>query len=714
MKKMGKPLRVLMVEDSEDDALLVFRALKNGGYDPEYERVQSAETMRAALREMTWDVILCDYLLPQFNGLAAIALLKESGIDIPLIIVSGAIGEETAVDCMRFGARDYVMKDNLLRLVPAIERELREAESRVNLKRMGEALRESDANYRQLFDDSPTAIYQIDFRTGKFLKANDVVCEYLGCRQEDITSLTPYDFMTQESQKLFLERLNKMALCDKVPEDPEYEMVDKNGKRRWLQLSSKNIYDSEGLAGADVVAHDITERKRAEEALRESEEKYRELIRYAPAGIYEVDYETNRFTSVNDIICEYTGYTKDELLTMNLFNLLTKESRKLMLARLEKLMAGEKVETMVEYGIRTKNGNELWTLINARYIYTAGKLKGATGVIYNITERRRAEEELRESKELFSLFMSHSPVYAYIKEVTSAESRVLQASDNYEQMIGIPGPKMIGRTMAELFPPEFAAKITADDWAVVSSGNVLHQDEDLNGRSYATIKFPIIQRGKNLLAGYTIDITDRKRAETQLERSMESLKNAVSATIQVMVSAVETRDPYTAGHQIRSADLARTIAGEMGLPQEKIDGIRMAGSIHDIGKLSIPSEILSKPTKLSEIEFSLIKEHAQQGFEILKGVESPWPLAEMVYQHHERMDGSGYPRQLKGDGILMEARILAVADVVEAIASHRPYRAALGVDAALEEISKNSGILYDPEVTDACLRLFREKGYRLN
>jgi DNA-binding NtrC family response regulator len=161
MKKMGKPLRVLMVEDSEDDALLVFRALKNGGYDPEYERVQSAETMRAALREMTWDVILCDYLLPQFNGLAAIALLKESGIDIPLIIVSGAIGEETAVDCMRFGARDYVMKDNLLRLVPAIERELREAESRVNLKRMGEALRESDANYRQLFDDSPTAIYQI-------------------------------------------------------------------------------------------------------------------------------------------------------------------------------------------------------------------------------------------------------------------------------------------------------------------------------------------------------------------------------------------------------------------------------------------------------------------------------------------------------------------------------------------------------------------------
>ena len=139
----------------------------------------------------------------------------------------------------------------------------------------------------------------------------------------------------------------------------------------------------------------------------------------------------------------------------------------------------------------------------------------------------------------------------------------------------------------------------------------------------------------------------------------------------------------------------------------------MAGSIHDIGKLSIPAEILSKPTKLTNIEFSLIKEHSQKGYEMLKDVESPWPLAEIVYQHHERMDGSGYPRNLKGDEILMEARILAVADVVEAMASHRPYRPALGIDAALEEIEKNKGILYDDAVADACLRLFREKGFQL-
>jgi putative nucleotidyltransferase with HDIG domain len=215
------------------------------------------------------------------------------------------------------------------------------------------------------------------------------------------------------------------------------------------------------------------------------------------------------------------------------------------------------------------------------------------------------------------------------------------------------------------------------------------------------------------IMGVTRDITERRQAEEKLHQTLDRLTKAVGATIQVLVSAVESRDPYTAGHQLRVADLARTIATEMGLSQDKIEGIRMAGSIHDIGKLSIPAEILSKPTKLTDIEFSLIKEHSQSGYEMLKNVESPWPLAQIVYQHHERINGSGYPRNLKGDEILIDARIMAVADVVEAMASHRPYRPTLGIEAALEEIEKNKGILYDDVVAEACLRLFREKGYKL-
>jgi putative nucleotidyltransferase with HDIG domain len=234
-------------------------------------------------------------------------------------------------------------------------------------------------------------------------------------------------------------------------------------------------------------------------------------------------------------------------------------------------------------------------------------------------------------------------------------------------------------------------------------------------RTYIEVSISLIVRPgekPTRFRGIARDITERKRTEEELQRTLDSLRKAFGATIQVMVSAVETRDPYTAGHQIRSADLARAIATEMGLPREKIDGIRMAGVIHDIGKLSIPAEILSKPKKLTEIEFSLIKEHSRSGYEILKDVESPWPLADIVYQHHERMNGSGYPRALKGEEILMEGRILAVADVVESMASHRPYRAALGLNVALEEIEKNRGTLYDEAVVDACLRLFREKEYR--
>ena len=189
---------------------------------------------------------------------------------------------------------------------------------------------------------------------------------------------------------------------------------------------------------------------------------------------------------------------------------------------------------------------------------------------------------------------------------------------------------------------------------------------------------------------------------------MENLRRSIRTTIQVLGTASEARDPYTAGHQKRVADLARAIATEMKLPHDTIEAIRMAGAIHDIGKISIPSEILCKPTILTDLEFSLIKNHPEFSYEIMKDVESPWPLADIVRQHHERMDGSGYPQGLKDVNILIEARILAVADVVEAMMSYRPYRPALGQEIALAEIENNAGTLYDRKAVDACLKLFQE------
>ena len=217
---------------------------------------------------------------------------------------------------------------------------------------------------------------------------------------------------------------------------------------------------------------------------------------------------------------------------------------------------------------------------------------------------------------------------------------------------------------------------------------------------------------EGFFTGLVRDITERKRAEEVKKKSFEQLRKALGATVQAIAAVVEMRDPYTAGHQRRVADLARSIASEMGLSKDQIDGIRTASLIHDIGKISVPAEILSKPTKLTNLAFDLIKTHAQSGYEILKDIEFPWPIARIVHEHHERMNGSGYPNALTGDEIFLESRILAVADVVEAIASHRPYRPALGIEKALEEISQNRDILYDPEVVDACLRLFKEKGFK--
>jgi hypothetical protein len=202
------------------------------------------------------------------------------------------------------------------------------------------------------------------------------------------------------------------------------------------------------------------------------------------------------------------------------------------------------------------------------------------------------------------------------------------------------------------------------------------------------------------------------REEDRRNEEYVRLHRALDATVQAIALTVEARDPYTAGHQRRTADLARAIAAEMGLAKERIEGIRIAGSIHDIGKISVPAEILSKQRRLSEIENALIRTHPRAGYEILKEIEFPWPVAEMVLQHHERLDGSGYPQGLKAEGILREASIIVVADVVEAIASHRPYRPADSIETALEEIARNSGILYAPDIVDACLKLFREKGYR--
>ena len=355
----------------------------------------------------------------------------------------------------------------------------------------------------------------------------------------------------------------------------------------------------------------------------------------------------------------------------------------------------------------------------------AGDLAFGIAALRIRAKRDQAEVELRKSEERYRLVIENTAHSITIFDLNLKPTEYIAPSILKRR--GYTVQEALTQTLDQMMTPDslqLASNLFAEQMVLESSPTadpartVLMELEEYC-KDGSTIWVEIVAsflRDNNFkpTAILTVarDITERKLAEAKLKRTLDRLRKAVGTTIQVLVSAVETRDTYTSGHQSRSADLACVIAKEIGLDQDKIEGIHMAGIIHDIGKLSIPAEILSKPTKLTELQFSLIKEHSRSGYEILKDVESPWPLAEIVYQHHERINGSGYPRNLKGDEILMESRILAVADVVEAMASHRPYRPTLGIEAALEEIEKNKGILYDNTVADACLKLFREKGYQ--
>lgn len=250
---------------------------------------------------------------------------------------------------------------------------------------------------------------------------------------------------------------------------------------------------------------------------------------------------------------------------------------------------------------------------------------------------------------------------------------------------------------------------TDDKLAAFQAGGIDYvtkpfQAEEVLARVRTHLQLHHMQQGLETL------VAERTRA---LRESQQQYHGMLEQTIQAIAMTVEKRDPYTSGHQVRVAQLADAIADLLGMDKEAREGLRLGATIHDIGKIYLPAEILSRPGRLSDIEFALVKTHPEVGREITAPVAFPWPVAEMIHQHHERLDGSGYPRALKGEAIIPEARILAVADVVEAMASHRPYRPALGIGKALDEIRRGAGRLYQPEIAKACLRLFEQDGYQL-
>jgi len=465
------------------------------------------------------------------------------------------------------------------------------------------------------------------------------------------------------------------------------------------------------------LVHELTELRSQNAALKKSEsaERYRSLVENIRDVIYELDSQ-GVVLYISPAIRDQLGFDSDEIVGKNFVEFGHKDDLSSRTEWFTELRKG--IEKPFEYRVLNKSGELKWARTKTRPIMEDGLFKGARGILIDVTEQRRMEEALRESEEKYRTVLEDMDDVFFEVDI---KGNITFVNSSSCKMSGYSEEELLGMPFKKISAPDGIEKVMQYFGDIFLTGKTgkpfLWNLVKKNGeQGFFEIVASLIKDKQGNPTGFRgigRDVTKRKWAEEELQQTLESLRKAVSVTIQVMVSAVEMRDPYTAGHQTRAADLARAIAAEMGFPQEKIDGILMAGSIHDIGKLSVPAEILTKSSKLTNIEFALIKEHAEKGHEMLKDVESPWPLSEMVYQHHERINGSGYPRNLKDGEIMMEARILAVADVVEAMASHRPYRASLGLSAALEEIEKNKGNLYDNDVADACLKLFREKGYML-
>lgn len=338
-------------------------------------------------------------------------------------------------------------------------------------------------------------------------------------------------------------------------------------------------------------------------------------------------------------------------------------------------------------------------------------------ILEDITGKIQVERALRAETEKFrglveqsisGIFIVQDGKFAYV----NPRFAEIRGFDSADELIGQDPLKLIAQADRSIVMENNRLLLNGEKQNIYFNFTALRKD----GSSIEVGVHSILAShlGRPAIVGMQQDISEKKRAERSIQRYIEQLKTAVMSTVGVATTMSEMRDPYTSAHARRVAELAVAISAELGFDERQQEGMRVAGCLHDIGKITVPSEMLSKPGKLSAIEFQLIQGHAQASYDVLKGVEWPWPVAEIALQHHERYDGSGYPQGIKGEDILFNARVMAVADVVEAMSSHRPYRPGLGIDQALAEVERGRGSAYDATVADACLMLFREKGYHLS
>ena len=624
-------------------------------------------------------------------------------------------------------------------------------------KRTERVLQNEKAFSETLIQSLPDIFFVLDLQ-GCMLRWNKQFEVLFGLSPEELLGTNAVSFIHEEDRLRTAQAIQQVFETGSA--SVESRLVMSEGVRDYI-LTGTRVATQLGvnLIGIGV---DITARKRAETMLRESEEKFRAIFDHTSDGIIVMDVETHTVKFSNAGMEQMLGYGPGEMTGLSMALLHPPEA----FAQVGEQFARDArgARSMVkDMPMLTKDGGVLYADLNGSPVDIGGH-RYLLGAFRDATERRAGEMRLRRSNRALQTLSAvnlalvqaenengllRSITHVIADQGGYSLAVVDYAEDDPEKSItpmawsGFEGSHYWAEhlTWADTergqLPVARAIRSGTTQFChdVPTDPSFDPWREAVQAHGYqANIAFPFRDDGKifGSLSIYSSDANSFDEEEIKLLEKMAddlaygivalrtrkaqeqhafALRQSLEQSIQTIADTVQARDPYTAGHQRRVSELAVAIAREMGLPEDQIDGIHFAGIIHDLGKIRVPSEILSNPGKLTPIEFELVKQHPRFGYDIIKNVHFPWPIADIVLQHHERMDGSGYPQGLKGDAILLEARIMAVADVVEAMSSHRPYRAGLGIEAALEEISKMRGKYYDPQVVDACLLLFREKNY---
>jgi PAS domain S-box-containing protein len=581
------PIRILYIEDDPGLARLVQKRLGKRGYTVDI--ASDGEEGLAKYQAGSYDLLFVDQTLPVYDGLEVIRILGSNGSLPPIVMITGTGDERVAVEAMKLGAVDYIVKDvegGYLELLPSVVEKILQQRCTVEEKQRSEKeLRESEQRYRTLVENIDLGINLID-ADHTIVMSNAAKAKHFSRSVDDLIGKKCFrEFEKRDTVCPYCPGVQAMATGQSA--EVETEGIGDDGSPYHVRIQAFPFIGDDGtVTGFIEIAENITERKRAEEALRKSEQRYRTLVDNIDLGINLIDANHNI-------------------------------------------------------------------------------------MMINVSQSTRVKKSMSDliGKKCFRVFQKRDAVCP-----------------------NCPGVQ----TMATGQPAE------------VEVEGIRH---DQNRSQVRLQAFPVFGQD-GTATGFievTEDITERKEVEKSLLEHKEALQHSFFGTAEALSKVIEDRDPYTSGHSAGVAGLTEAMARLMGFSEDELTGIYITGVLHDIGKMAVPVEILVKPGRLTEMEMSLIQIHPQAGYEILKGIDFPWPVAQATLQHHERMDGSGYPQGLMGDKIILEARILAVADVVDAMTHHRPYRPAFSVQDAVEEISKGRGRLYDPQVVDACLEVLERE-----